>query len=340
MCKTVRFGQVLAKTGLAGIWLTMAMSSCLTIVNADVYSITPLAFDNYRVTGVITTDGTTGTLQSQNILAWHITVSQFNDYHFTSSNTQPVVSLTSATSTHIRVATSPNGVDDGGTLGFAKPWPVEYGVRLADFSGAYVAGGVAAYVAGSAFDFAYLDQPDGIQHIVANAVGGGVYTVAPVVFPGGATMTGTIVTDGTTGSLSAANLLDWDILVREQTDDVFTNANSTLSPATALVSADSNSLRIANPGGYLEFLKASIGGHRHSIQLADFLDGNNQAGYFYGSFFSEVWSPLSSQSSYLVASAIPEPSVGLMLPLAVSGFLRRRARSPRGDFGRRNRTIG
>ncbi len=126
-------------------------------------------------------------------------------------------------------------------------------------------------------------------------------------------MTGTIVTDGSVGLLNNSNLLSWDILVREQTDDIFTQSNSVLGPDVSMFAADSNSLRIANPGGYLEFLKTAMGGHKHSIQLADFVDGNNQAGYFFGSLTTEILSPLSSQSSYVVASAIPEPCSGILL---------------------------
>ena len=66
---------------------------------------------------------------------------------------------------------------------------------------------------GRNFEFLDLNQPSGSDYLVARAVADHRYDLVPVQFSNGVTMWGSIVTDGRTGALDAAGIVDWDIVV-------------------------------------------------------------------------------------------------------------------------------
>jgi hypothetical protein len=161
---------------------------------------------------------------------------------------------------------------------------VNWGVSLADFSTSAQPGGEAFYIAGAAFDFLPLGQPDGATYIAAqaNPAGGNLFDLVPLAFPGGVTMYGTILTSGRSGLLDAADVLAWDIYVDMVTTDVFDPSNSRLA-ANALGLSPAGQLTVTNPDGYLTFVKGISGGHLYALQLADFTDTpGGQAGYYRG----------------------------------------------------------
>ena len=93
--------------------------------------------------GTITTEGGTS-----NITDWQLTVSSFERLaHYTSSSTPlKIVSDVSVSGDGrvMSIATSPDGVADGGALGFRARNPsVNWGVSLADFSSNAQPGGEA-----------------------------------------------------------------------------------------------------------------------------------------------------------------------------------------------------
>lgn len=267
-----------------------------------VYQLTPLDINGYIVTGTIVTDGTRGALSAAHVLAWHVDVGLYTDYRFTNANTRAFVSDVFASNGQLLVATSPDGVDDGGLMLFSG-FPAERAVRVADFTGLHTDGGEAMYLLGGAFDFADLLQPNGSMYVAATATGANTYALTPVQFPGGAVMTGVVTTSGASGALAGADFTGWDILVREGTVDAFSRANSSAYLFSGVsVSPDGSTIRVSNPSGGMEFLKSFVGGHKHSILLADFQNGANRAAYFRGSLVSEFISPLSGDPLYAVAT--------------------------------------
>lgn len=284
--------------------------------------------DGYSIGGSITTDGTIGNLTGANITRWNVAVeSSTNLATYTHLNTHANLSLVSATSTDLRIQTfSTDGFTDGGSLAFRSGLVNQ--ATLADFTSASNPGGEARYVTGGgiAFDSIDLNQPDGTSYLAANSTDGATYSIVPLNFPNNVTMTGSITTNGATGAINASDLVAWSILIREVTRDVFTEANSSLLTPAGL-SCDGTHLIVTNPDGHLEFLKAFISGHRWSAQLADFTDGNDQAGYFRGRFLTQTISPISSgPGPHIAATLIPAPAAATSLAAGLVLLRRRRAR--------------
>jgi hypothetical protein len=141
-------------------------------------------------------------------------------------------------------------------------------------------------MAGAAFDFLDLNQPSGMNYTIARSSTGHLFDMIPVDFPGGATMTGTIRTNGHTGTLTSADILSWNFNVDQITRDIFNSSNSTLL-ASGLDLTPDGQLGVGNPDGYLAFGKGAASGHPFAVQLADFTDQSppgGQAGYFQGRF--------------------------------------------------------
>lgn len=284
--------------------------------------------DGYSIGGSITTDGTIGALTGANITRWNVAVeSSTNLATYTHLNTNAHLSLVSATSTELRIETfSTDGFTDGGSLAFRSGLVNQ--ATLADFTSASNPGGEARYVTGGgiAFDSIDLNQPDGTSYLAASSTDGATYTMTPLNFPNNVTMTGSITTNGATGAIDASDLVAWSILIREVTRDVFTETNSSLLTPAGL-SCDGTNLIVTNPDGHLEFLKAFISGHRWSAQLADFTDGNDQAGYFRGRFLAQTISPISSgPGPHIAATLIPAPAAAVQLASGLALLRRRRAR--------------
>ncbi|MFN8548673.1 MAG: T9SS type A sorting domain-containing protein [Candidatus Eisenbacteria bacterium] len=245
----------------------------ITLASGQNYSMT--------VTGTITTSGTT-------ITAWSAKVTEASRIgRYTPSNTANFsYGSLSCDGTRLMVATSPDGVQDGGILYFRSPSPYQdVGVAPADFTGLNVQGGQAMYMYGGAFDFLALNQPNHSNYVAATRGSGNVYNLVPIDFYGGVRVSGTITTDGTTVGFNASHIVSWDVTVDQVTDDPFTNANSTLQKY--LVNVSGTAVSVTNPDGYLTFLKGYPGGHAYALTLADFSASappGGKAGYYHAAF--------------------------------------------------------
>lgn len=264
--------------------------------------------------GTVSTDGTIGPLVPANLTGWRVTVRTATRYDYTPSNAPPSnvfgVAVT-ADGRKLRVAASPDGT--GGALSFGTYMP-EVGVHLANYSQSWPPGmGFAMYQYGA--DFEYLDipvPPSGWRVVARAAAGSSVYKIVPVSFVSGAVMTGTLTTDGSTGVIGPAQLLDWHVTVRNHSDVVYfqdaSGANSVLLPATQGLSTDGRTLFVARPGGYLGVgVPAVPPGRPRGAVPADFGDAappKGQAGYF--DAFTVQYVPLRfAGAQYPAGQAMP-----------------------------------
>jgi hypothetical protein len=287
-------------------------------------------------TGTITTDGF-----GANITDWRLSVSSFERLaHYTRANTPlGIVSDVSVSGDGqaMSVATSPDGVADGGALGFRARNPsVNWGVSLADFSSNASPGGEAFYIAGAAFDFLPLDQPAGTSYLMAtaNPSGGNLFDLVPLTFSGGVTLYGTILTTGRSGLLAPEDVLAWEIFVDMVTTDVFDSSNSRLAASGLGLSPDGE-LTVMNPDGYLTFIKGIAGGHVYALQLADFTGARGgQAGYYQGRIAVTTIGLGAGRGPWAVTgdapiTSVPEPGsfalLALSMLMVVPTRLRRRA---------------
>lgn len=242
---------------------------------AATLNITPISFvsqPGYSVTaaGTVTTGATPGTISDWSIAL--TTVQQIARY--TPANTIKMGSGITAGSGALSVASSPDGSADGGLLAFRSANPLlDFGTFLADFTGYNAPGGQAMYMAGGNFDFLWLNQPNATNLPVATLTAApGVYALNPISFGSGVTLTGTITTDGSAGSLGLANILSWDILATQTTVDRFDSSNSALTAWNLGTAANGTDLAVTNPGGYLGLSKGALGGRPWQLVLADFTD--------------------------------------------------------------------
>lgn len=261
----------------------------LPVAAAD-FTLAPVKLsDGAQVFGTVSTDGTLGALAPAHITGWRVTVRQQTRYTFTPLNA-PGVQVSqvgvSADGRKMGVATSPNGYDDGGILAFGSfgPWR-EYGVQVANFTGYYADGGASFYLAGAAFEWQWFGATHHSRRLVARAApGSAVFKVAPVTYPSGTVLSGTVTTDGSTGVLTPAQIVDWNLKVQDVQDTVYDPSNSTLLPATAGLSTDGVTLWVARPGGYFGVgVAPRPPGRGQGAVMADFTDAaprSGQAGYF------------------------------------------------------------
>ena len=271
-------------------WIAAAALAVLPgWVGAATLTVSPITFDagpgySMTATGTITTGAAPGSISD-----WSISVTTQQQLgHYSGANTQAQVSGVAVSGGSMSVATSPDPANiDGGYLTFRSPNPyLDFGVTLANFTGAYAASGQAMYMMGGTFDFLDLGGPAGPSFQVATALSGGsIFALDPLSFSGGVTVTGTITTDGTTGSLGLANILSWDIYVNQTTVDLFDSTNSVVTSALLGIAPNGQDLTVNNPGGHLGFSKPPLGGRAHSLVLADFTDPaapQGQAAYMQG----------------------------------------------------------
>lgn len=288
------------------------------------------------VTGTVTTGATPGILTD-----WSIAVTTVETLaRFTPANT-PLRTVSGVTAAGgvlgVQTASDPVAAD-GGTLAFRAANPfLDVGVTLADFADPAAPDGQAMYMSGPAFDFLSLGQPFAAVYQAGQSPGGNVFSLTPLSFPGGVSLTGTITTDGTSGALSAGNILSWDISVAQTIIDLFDSSNSTVQSSGLGLSPNGVDLAVTNPGGYLGFSKGTAGGRPYSVMLADFGDPlpyGGQAGYFQGRL-QVLTIPLGARrgpwdvtGSMPVVAAVPLPPglAALSFGLAALGLLRRRRR--------------
>lgn len=264
--------------------------------------------------GTVTTDGTVGPLVPANLTGWRVTVRSTTRYDYTPANAPPANVFgvaVSADGRKMRVKTAPDG--SGGALSFGTYMP-EVGVHVANYSVAWTPGmGFAMYQHGADFEYQDIpDSPSGWRTAAQAPLGSATYRLTPVGFLSGATLTGTITTDGSTGAIGAAQLRDWHLTVKRVEDVVYfrdaSGSNSTVLPATAGLSTDGATLFVARPGGYLGFgVPAAPPARGRGAVPADFGPGapaKGQAGYF--DPFTLQFVPLRfAGAQYPVAQALP-----------------------------------
>ncbi len=297
--------------------LPAAMLLCClaTATQAADFTLAPVQLPGgVAIFGTVTTDGTVGPLTPANLTGWRVTVRRSTRHDYTPANAPPANVFgvaVSADGRKMRVRTSPDG--NGGALSFGTYLP-EVGVHVANYSVAWTPGmGFAMYQYGADFEYQDIpDSPSGWRTVAQAPLGSAVYKLAQVGFASGATLTGTITTDGRTGPIDAAQLLDWRLTVKRVEDTVYfrdANAsNSTVLPATGGLSTDGTTLFVARPGGYLGFgVPAAPPARGRGAVPADFGPGapaKGQAGYF--DPFTLQYVPLRfGGSQYPVAQAVP-----------------------------------
>lgn len=299
--------------------------------SAMVYRLAPIDLGSgYSLSGAITTNGTYGTLTAADISGWRLKVTSVNDIVYTPANTQYAGSGALVAGGKLLVPTSPDGLTDGGSLAFRSG--TRFQVQVADFTGPNVSGGQALYVAGAAFDFLALHQPDGTYAVIANETGADslIYTLVQRRFSASTTMSGTLHLAQASGP---AQLTDWSILIRETQSWNFNPANSSVLADLGL-SATRRELTVTpfdidqNPGSFI------IGGFRsgelNGVILGDFsYDPGGVAGYQspLGAFLTSPV-PLDPNGKFRVGAAVPEPKTWAMLlaGFGMIGAARRRSR--------------
>lgn len=293
---------------------------CLAVVSTQAaeFQITPIKLPGGTVIGGrISTDGTLGPLSPANLTAWQVVVRNSSSLNFTPAQAggpQTYGVAVSADGRRMTVRTSPDGVSDGGRLAFGSfgPGP-EHGVQVADFTAYNAAGGSAFYVSGANFDWQPLGAPNASRYLAARAPAGSpVFTLVPVQFPGGATMSGSITTDGSTGPISPSQILSWKIAVKTVTETLYEHSasggNSVVLPASGQFSTDGSQLFVARPDGYLGFGIPPAPPRRGAgAVLADFsasAPSQGQAGWF--DPFGLQFAPLHFTGTlYPVATVLP-----------------------------------
>jgi hypothetical protein len=266
------------------------------------------------VFGTVTTDGSIGPLSPANLVGWRVTVRTLTRHDYTPANAPPQNMLDVSVSSdgrRMRVATSPDG--GGGALSFGTQLP-EVMVHVANYAVGWPPGmGFAMYQYGADFEYADLPVSPTGQRIVARApAGSNVFKLVPIEFPSGASLVGSITSDGSTGAIGPAQLLDWHLTVRRAEDVVYyrdaAGSNSQVLPSTGGLSTDGQTLYVARPGGYLGFGVPAVPPARgRGAVPADFsavAPPKGQAGWF--DPFGFDYAPLHyAGSGYPVAQALP-----------------------------------
>jgi hypothetical protein len=288
------------------------------MAHATDFQIAPIQMVNgVTIFGTLSTDGTLGPLTPANITAWRVTVRSLSKHVYTPADpggAQLTGVTVSARGREMKVATSRDGVNDGGLLAFGSfgPGP-EHGVQVANFTSLWTQGGVAFYLDGASFEWQDLAAPNGSKRVVARAAPGSpVFKLVPVVFPSGATMTGNITTDGSVGPLAAAQIVSWKINATEVADSVYfhdgTGANSVVLPASMAFSTDGTTLFVARPDGFLGFgVPPQPPRSGAGAVLADFSAGAPSHGqaWWWDAFGSQYKSLGYAGLQFPVATALP-----------------------------------
>lgn len=279
---------------VAALFLTSIVASAQTV-----YNLQPIVLTNgWKVTGTITTDGTVGTLTSANIVDWNLKVVQTTDLTWTQKDSNDLnISGVTTDGTRIFVATSPDGVLDGGTLFFGRGGGggrIPTNAIMADFTQLSTNLGYVGGLAGwqdelGGLNFVGLNQRNHSRYRAASAVAGQpnvfritvpVISTAPLLM----TMFGTITTDGTIGALAPQNIIAWNITARNQDITSYTKANSAVLNATG-VTTDGTYIKVSRAGGQFNM---GIGGRRPTfVTIADFTDPtypDGFANYYMGNF--------------------------------------------------------
>jgi hypothetical protein len=268
-------------------------------IESNIFALKAIDLTNgWKVTGTITTDGTVGPLAAANIVDWSLKVVQTTDMVWTEANSAPLnVTGVSADGKRILVATSPDGVLDGGALSFARGGgmgTIPTAAVIADFTQSavdlgYGFGGMVGWqdeIWG--LNYAPLNRKNNSRYPAASATIGTpntfkIHAPALATSPLLMTMFGTITTDGTIGTLDALNIVAWNITARSKEITVYTPATSA---PLSVIGVWSDGIRIhVNRDGQFTI---GIAGRRPTfVTIADFTDPtypDGFANYYLGNF--------------------------------------------------------
>ena len=279
--------------------ISLALLSITANANT-VFTLKPINLTNgWKVTGTIETDGAVGALSAANIVSWNLKVVQTTDMVWTEKDSNALNSTgVSVSGRTLRVATSPDGFTDGGTLNFSRGGGggrIPTAAILADFTQlsvnlGYGYGGIAGWqdeIGG--LNFIGLNQKNNRQYSVGSSslAHPNVFNMRKVMLappPFQMTMFGKVTTDGTTGPLQPQNIVAWTITARNEDITSYSNGNSVPLSVTG-VSSDGISIMVDHAGGQFVI---GIGGMRPTfVTLADFTDPsmpNGFANYYMGNY--------------------------------------------------------
>ncbi len=284
------------------ILIILMLLTAATIANAGtptVFNLIPLNLSNgWTVSGTVTTDGTTGYLSPANITAWNLKIVQTTDMVWTQTNSNDLnISGVSTDGRKLYVATSPDGVNDGGTLYFGRPGgrgQIPTNAYIADFTSlgynlGYGMGGIAGWqdeIAG--LNFVGLNQQYNTKYSAGLSMQArpNVFVVTVPIINGNPLMTvfGSVTTDGKIGTLTPQNIKAWNITARTQNIYYMTNSNSSIM-AAARVSSTGTQLKVDHVGG--QFVIGVPGARPTFVTVADFTDPgytNGFAEYYVGNY--------------------------------------------------------
>jgi hypothetical protein len=159
------------------------------------------------------------------------------------------------------------------------------------------------------------------------------YSLSP--FPNAPTFTGTVVTDGTIGTITTANILNWSYTTGGQTFSG-TGADVQLSGAPGALSATTTDIlfqAIPGTGGSgMRWFHAPTGAYSDFLLWSVF-SGNSMlppgSSLQHGGILvaqSERFVAVTSSTSITVATVIPAPGSAMALCLIGTGIARRRRR--------------
>jgi hypothetical protein len=264
------------------------------------FTLKPIKLTNgWMVTGTITTDGTVGVLAPANITNWNLKVVQTTDVVWTEKDSNAFnISGVSTDGKGIFVATSPDGIQDGGTLYFSRSGgggTIPTSAYMADFTQlsfnmGYGYGGLAGWQDEMlGLNFVGLNKKNNTKYRAASAIVGSpnVFRIhVPKILPAPYQMTmfGTITTDGSIGNLIPANIIAWKVTARTEDITTFTETSTTVM-FSAGVSSDGTSIKVDHAGG--QFVIGIAGRRPTFVTIADFTDPNfpnGFANYYMGNF--------------------------------------------------------
>jgi len=278
----------------------MLLSIAVEAANPVNFNLNPIKLANgWAITGTITTDGTVGVLASANILNWNLKVMQTTDMVWTEKNSSAAnISKVSTDGKKIHVASSPDGIQVGGSLNFSRGGAggsIPTSALIADFTDlstnlGYVGGAAGWQDELGGLNYLGLNLRNNIQYHAASSVANqpnvfhiSVPTLAtnPILM----TMFGTITTDGTIGALLPKNIITWKVTARNQDITYLTNGNSQVLTATG-ISTDGNVIKVGHNAA--SQFTIGVGGRRPTfVTIADFTDlavPNGFVNYYMGSF--------------------------------------------------------
>jgi len=284
--------------------ITISVLLALSIAGSGaaqvVFKLKPvLLTSGWQISGTLTADGTVGPLTSANIVDWNVKVVQTIDMVWTEKDSNDLnISGVSTDGKKIHVATSPDGIQDGGTLYFSRGGSggrIPTSAVLADFTQlshnlGYGLGGIAGWQDElGGLNYVGLNQWNNTQYHAGSVVAGKpnvffIHVPTLATSPILMTMFGTLTTDGTIGPLLPQNIIAWKVTARNRDIAYYSKANSAVLAAIG-VSSDGTAVKVDHAGG--QFLIGIAGRRPTFVTLAEFTDPtmpNGFVNYYMGNF--------------------------------------------------------